>query len=258
MIVSGKVPARYVVAAAVAVLAALLYFVAQPWSDLLVSLTDVMFVLVSGACSLFAFMVVRKWGIRGAFGEAHLGLFLFVLLQFFGELTWTIYEVVFHVEVPYPSLADLFYLAGYVAGIVGLMRFLSFFARKLPMRRIVLSIIFGLVIVGSTFIFLLSTLITEQADIYTKAFDVAYPGFDAILLSLVVAVFLTLKGGKLAPSWLWIGLGVLLTAIVDIIFSLGTLQGWYYSGHPIELLWVWGYVSMALGFYNQRTSLTMS
>lgn len=125
------------------------------------------------------------------------------------------------------------------------------------MRRIALSIIFGLVIVGSTFVFLLNTLITEQADIYTKAFDVAYPGLDAILLSLVVAVFLTLKGGKLASSWLWIGLGVLLTAIVDIIFSLGTLQGWYYSGHPIELFWVWGYVSMALGFYDQRTSLRM-
>lgn len=110
MIASGKVPARYVVAAAVVILAALLYFVAQPWIDLLVPLTDVMFILVSGACSLIAFMVVRKWGIRGAFGEAHLGLFLYVLLQFLGELTWTIYESVFHVEVPYPSLADLFYL----------------------------------------------------------------------------------------------------------------------------------------------------
>jgi len=41
-----------------------------------------------------------------------------------------------------------------------------------------------------------------------------------------------------------------LTALADIAFSLGTIEGWYFSGHPIEILWFWVYVAMALGFYG--------
>jgi hypothetical protein len=36
------------------------------------------------------------------------------------------------------------------------------------------------------------------------------------------------------------------------MFSLGTLQGWYYSGHPIELIQLWGYIALGLGFDEQR------
>lgn len=65
-------------------------------------------------------------------------------------------------------------------------------------------------------------------------------------------MFLTLQGGRIATPWRWIALGLLLTAMADLAFSLGTLQGWYYSGHPIELIYLWGYVAVGLGFDDQR------
>jgi len=56
----------------------------------------------------------------------------------------------------------------------------------------------------------------------------------------------------MAGAWVWISIGLLLSALADIMFSLGTLQGWYYSGHPIELIDLWGSIALGLGFDEQR------
>jgi len=60
------------------------------------------------------------------------------------------------------------------------------------------------------------------------------------------------KRGYLAKSWVWISQGLLLTSLADVAFSLGNLQGRYYSGHPVGLSFLWGYISIALGFDIQR------
>lgn len=49
-----------------------------------------------------------------------------------------------------------------------------------------------------------------------------------------------------------------MTALADIAFSLGTIEGWYFSGHPIELLWLWAYVAMGLGFHALSKGFTNS
>jgi hypothetical protein len=78
---------------------------------------------------------------------------------------------------------------------------------------------------------------------------------DSIIVVLATFMFFVLRGGTMARAWVWISLGPLLTALADIAFSLGTLQGWYYSGHPSELIYLGGYISLALGFDEQRDSI---
>jgi hypothetical protein len=97
-------------------------------------------------------------------------------------------------------------------------------------------------------------LVLSTEDLLTKSYDVAYPVLDSMLVVLAVFMFFVFRGGKMAGAWVWISLGLLLTALADIAFSLGTLQGWYYSGHPIELIQFWGYIGLALGFDEQRTA----
>jgi len=89
-------------------------------------------------------------------------------------------------------------------------------------------------------------------DFLTKIFDVAYPVLDSMLVVLAIFMFFAFRGGRMAGAWVWITLGLLLTALADIAFSLGSLQGWYYSGHPIDLIQFWGYIGLALGLDEQR------
>lgn len=249
---------KFAVASALAAGLAAFYELAQSWGYLLALSTDLLFVLVSGACSLFALLVVRKWRAGGQLGLVRVGLFLAVFLWFWGELAWAIYEIVFQVLIPYPSLADLFYLGGYAPAALGMLLFLRVFRQIFTGLKALIAALSGLLIVGSTYVFLLNPLIAASTDVLAKVFDVAYPSLDAFLLILAIAMLIVFEGGVMAKSWLWISFALLLTAMADIAFSFGTLTEWYYSGHPVELLWLWGYIRLALGFEGQIRELPTS
>ena len=68
-------PTRYLVGIVVAALITVAYFWLQ-WSDLLVPVTDYVFVLASRRGSILAFLVTCHWGFRGKVGLVHLGRFL--------------------------------------------------------------------------------------------------------------------------------------------------------------------------------------
>jgi len=250
-----RVPTELTVAGVIAVSLAMFYFVAQSWGKALVTSTDLLFIAASGVCAVLGFLVVWKWGFRGKFGTVYLGLFLGTTLWFLGETVWGVYEIVLHVSVPYPSIADVFYLAGYVPIFLGIAQFLRFFGKRFTLRRLTVALTLGIAICIGSGTVLTFPLMTKSPDILTKLFDVTYPFLDAALLVLALTVFLIFEKGKFARAWLWFALGLLLGGLAHLSFSYGTLMGWYYSGHPIELLWLWSFVCLGLGFTYQARDL---
>jgi hypothetical protein len=244
--------ASYVVATVTAALATVAYFWLQSQA-LLDTVTDLMFALASGICAILAFLVIRKWGFRGKFGIVHLGLFLGVFLWFLGNATWVVYEAFLQTKIPYPSLADVFYFVAYIPATIGVVQFLWTFRSGFKRQWSLTALSVGLIFLGLTCVFLIGPLTMSAENSLAKIFDVAYPVLDSMLVILALFMFFTFKGGKMAGSWVWISLGVILTAMGGIMFSLGTLQGWYYSGHPVELIQFWGYIALALGFHEQRS-----
>lgn len=138
---------RYVVSIVVAALVTVAYFWLQS-SGLLVHVTDYVFVLSSGICSILAFLVIRKWGFKGKFGIVHLGLFLGILLWFLGDTAWAIYETVLQIEIPYPSFADVFYLVGYIPIAMGMVQFLWTFRSGLKRESSFAAFGVGLLFLG--------------------------------------------------------------------------------------------------------------
>jgi hypothetical protein len=249
--------ARYLVGLFVAALVTVTYFSLQS-SELLVPVTDHVFVLASGISSILAFLVIRHWGFRGKVGVVHLGLFLGIFLWFLGDAAWAIYETILRIEIPYPSFADVFYLAGYIPLVIGIVQFLWNFRAGIKRQMALVALGVGLLFLWLMCAFLIAPLVVSTEDFLTKSFDVAYPVLDSMLVVLAIFMFLLFRGGKMAGAWIWISLGLLLNALADITFSLGSLQGWYYSGHPIELIQFWGYIGLALGLDEQRNASIVS
>ena len=96
-------------------------------SNELVAGADYLYILVSGICTILAWLVGRRWGFRGKFGLVHLGFAAGILLEFIGNLVWTIYELVLEIQVPFPSFADVCFLVGYVSIAIGMGQFLRTF-----------------------------------------------------------------------------------------------------------------------------------
>ena len=244
---------------------AVFYAVAQSWGWWLVASTDILFVLVSAITAAFALLVVRedKKGraqslvhLRQRLHTVHFGFFLAILLWCLGECTWLVYEVILGVQVPYPSIADIFYLAGYIPAFVSILSFMRIFQKLVtPLKKIV-SLLVALLILGVTSFFLLNPLSASSSPVFVKAFDLAYPVLDAVLMALVMMRLIAFIGTSLGRPWTWIFCGLLSYSFADIMFSWGTLANWYYSGHPIELLWLYGYLALTLGFNRQRKQFT--
>jgi len=247
--------AKYVFAIVIAALVSVAYFWWQSWQALAVA-TDCVYVLASGFCSLLAFLVVRRWGFRGKLGAVHFGLLVGIFFWFLGDLSWTVYETVLRIPIPYPSFADVFYLGAYIPIAVGLVLFLRTFWSGIDRKAFIGGLSLGLFFFLLTCIVLIGPLVMSSEDLLTKFFDVAYPVADSILIVLSIFVLVNFKGGKIAVAWVWICLGLFLAGLYDIMFGLGTLQGWYYSGHPIELVQFYGYICLGLGFYEQRGVLS--
>ncbi len=211
MNLGGKViQLRYLIAVVLSIVFAIFYLVAGSWGELLTVSTDILFVLVSAACAILSFLVLKKWGARGKLGATHLGLFLAIFLWFLGEASWTIFEVVMNTPIPYPSFADVFYLAGYLPLVAGTFRLVWGFKDQINRQRVLISTFLGIIVVGITGVFLFGPLLTESTNLLALIFDFAYPILDVIVLLMCLFLVLNNPFGKsvMGESWFWISIGI--------------------------------------------------
>jgi diguanylate cyclase len=165
------------------------------------------------------------------------GQLLFVL----GDIFWTIYEVVLHRESPFPSLADVAYLGGYVPLVAGLVLVVG--ARR-PGRDL-WSLTDGAMVaiaaaVGS-WIFLMAPLAMQSGETALgTVVSLAYPTADVLLIAVAASVAFTAET-KTVSYWL-IGASLLAMIAADTLYIPATLSETYSTGSPIDSGWLVAYV----------------
>jgi len=244
--------ATHLIALVVAVLVAVTYFALQSSGWILVAVTDVMFVLGSGACSILAFSAGSRWGFRGKIGIVHSGIFLGVFSWFVSDVAYLIYEVVLRITVSFPSLPQTLFLVSYVAIALGLLQFLWVFRGGLRRIWVLAAVGIGALMFCLGCVLLVGPLVASGVDVFVKAFYVAYPILDLVLFVFALLMVFAFSGGKVTKPWVWISLGLFLRVLSDISLGVGQLQGWYYSGHPIEIIQLCAYIGFALGLDEER------
>jgi len=239
---------RFVFAGLLSIGLAGFFAIATSWRAGFATSADVVFMGLSGSCTVLALVVVLKIGWHGKFGIVHLGLFLGMLLVFIGDLSGGIYDSLW-AATPFPSLADAFYLFGYAVVFVTLSRFLWFFRKAINRQRALkLLVVFISFVCGLGIVFLVSH---SLAQVPVVELDALYPILDGVLLTLSVVMFSFFRSKFISPPWRWFALGVLLIGIGHFLNGLGTTEGWYTYPQPLDLFYLWGYVSFGLAFSMQ-------
>ena len=181
--------------------------------------------------------------------------FLFTLgmgLWAVAEGTWAFYYFVLKVAVPYPSLADIFYIAGYLPIIAGLLGYLDTFHEALTRRRLGLALVFIGIAVALALSFVLPIELAQKHTISAFLTDMTYPVLDLVLLSLTVLSLAIFAGGTIAKWWVLFGIASALYVIGDEFFLYQVAQGSYYNGSVDDLIFLLGYLTFALAFYVHR------
>src|SRR5690348_912537 len=210
-------------------------------------ITDFTYIPVTGAfvvLSIIMYLIMRK---EGNHGKAWLIFIGTAISWFIAETTWTVNELIYHID-PFPSSADVFYIAGYPFLFLFSILYLKPF-KKLISRKLIIS---TTLIAISVLIPNLYMTIDNNSDEnkYAIALGAAYPIADSIvLIPALIGIFLFFRG-EVNFLWTLLLIGILFEVVADTGFQYFTLDDSYYTGHPIDILFIWSYLLFSFGVYS--------
>jgi diguanylate cyclase (GGDEF)-like protein len=188
---------------------------------------------------------------RRCSGRARIGWWCLAAASFSwaaGEAVWSWYELQLAVAVPFPSLADLGYLAAAPVGVAGVL-FLSAGAARVSRVRAVLD---GMIIATSVFFVSWATALgatyAAGGTFLEKAVSLAYPLSDIVWVVVVIGALSRTRVNRTTMAL--IGGGLAAIAISDSSFAYLTQTGTYGSINVLDAGWFIGFA--LLGFAALR------
>ena len=217
--------------------------------------------ITSAVAAALAILIVYRQRFSTLHGKAHAALAVGLVLWFFAEVIWAMYEIVWDIVAPVPSVADYLWLLAY--GFLAFYLFATYkefnkrfkFSKKVLVASIIGVVIFVSYIIGLTTS--LSVLSTPRS-ISMFVVMIAYPTLDAILMVPAIVILLDIRNEPLwFTPWICESLGLLLIALSDSWFALVVLTSFtehfwlsslFFSAHALVmaagLVWYLKYLSL--------------
>lgn len=219
-------------------------------------LENVVYLVSASLAFAASFYAIKNYGFKSLHGKALLFISAGYGCWLIGEIIWVFYELVLLID-PYPSPADLFYVAAYPLigwGIIKELKLASINLKKTP-----IGILAGIAILGFVFLILVSyfeiMLAYDSSVSLIENFAILYGFGDLMLLipSLLVLVMAwEFKGGKIFIPWIFIFLGLLCSLAADTLYAV-FLEPYINGIYPydnIDVLYVAGYLFASMGFLS--------
>ena len=164
-----------------------------------------------------------------------------------GEAVWSYYELVEGREVPFPSLADIGFLAAVPLALAAVLTFFSPPAGWTSrVRLIVDGLIVGVAVLYVSWVVVLGPMVHDlSGGLLAQVVGLAYPVGDVIIISAVILVGARSRTADDLPFG-WIAAGLVALAVADSAFAYLALQGDYGTGNFIDTGWLAGYLFIAL------------
>jgi len=213
------------------------------------------YAIVPGILTVYAAILTIK-----LFREKHFQAKAFLFFTFgaafwfIAEQIWQMYDHIWEGE-PFPSEADIFYIAAYPCHILFLLislkpvlksinRNVWFFAAALSLSFLIPSI-------------LAAYDDMEGEEAFATSIALAYPIMASIQLipAIVGVMYLAKKPSNL--SWMLILFGFIIYNISDTYFLFAELDGSYFDGHPVDLLYVYSFFLLIFAFHHRLKYLNL-
>jgi hypothetical protein len=168
-----------------------------------------------------------------------------VFLFFLGDLLWLIDEVIRGQMVPIGGFPDMLWNLAYFALITAMGFFISFSFR--PSNK---WLYMALAIGSLVALAVLYEDVSEDLELGTFTFSHSiqdtYILYDFIVLAMIVYFVWPMFsiGGGLATSWIILSFGLATRIVYDRVFAQMSEEATYYTGHPVDLLYVLFYLAI--------------
>jgi len=172
-----------------------------------------------------------------------------------GDIAWALIADVLH-GTPFPSVADVLYLAGYPLLAAGL----ALLVRDRDPRGDRASMIDALIVSAGitvvTWVFWIERYTGDHSlSLPAVLISVAYPIMDLLLIGVLAR--LTLSPGPRSTSYRLLGASLFLTLVADVTFAGLEFAGAYEGRHLIDAGWLLSYVAIgAAALHPSMSALT--
>lgn len=215
------------------------------------SSSNFQFVLIYGLIpffgGFFGIFKALQWGFfKSSLGRAIFFLSCGLITWSGGETIWSFYNLVLHVEIPYPSWADASFIISWPLWIAGVYFLSHATGAKFGLRKrngqfqlILIPLIAAILSYYLLIIVARGGSWTSGGGLLKVFFDFAYPILDIIILTEALLVYgLSLKflGGRFKWSVLIILLGFVINYFADFGFSYTTTIETYFNASWPDLL----------------------
>lgn len=207
--------------------------------------------IIAGAAVVVSGLSLERYWRRakGQFSVIWLYFTCGLFLWFIGEAVWAGYTLILSVELPYPSVADIFWIGGYIPFFIGLYLYVKLFGHAVTKKTIAATMFVIAVLTILVIVALIIPVLGAEENLATVIMDLAYPILDSTLLSTALLGLIIFWKGQLGKSWLLINAAILMNVCADILFSWTTAQNIYYSGHMLDVLFDLAYLFFLMAFY---------
>jgi hypothetical protein len=178
-----------------------------------------------------------------------------LLLWLISKISWSVCTMPPNATVPYPSFADLLWLAGYLPLFAALHSYLRSFGFSLSrIRYSAFALTVSLALLW-LFIILVPPVVAASGRDMTVLLSLVYLGLDLSLFSLSVHGLFVFFNGRIGVAWAFVSGALFLNAVGNILFSYATQSNTYFSGHFLELIFHASSIFCTLAFYTHVKEL---
>jgi hypothetical protein len=211
---------------------------------------------------IFGAYATRTYRLGSVHGKSMALMTTSLFFFFMGELFFFLFQFVFHTS-PFPSVADVFYLAAYPLLLAGLLKEVSFHTVSWRSINKLVLVLILLLLMSLAFIVLYFGVFLAYNpgdSVIKNSIAIGYGIADLLLIIpslFVLNMALDYRGGKLFNSWGLILLGVMWMMAGDILFAIFNnmyaVLTWPYT--LIDLVWIASFLAFAYSFFYTAATI---
>lgn len=212
-----------------------------------------LYFIVALVGGLFGIVNAKKWGgWKSLLGKALILFSLGLLAQVFGQIAYSYYIYVLHMEVPYPSIGDIGYFGSiplYISGTVLLAKAAGVHIGIKSAQNKIQAIVIPFILLLICYFLFLQDYKFDWSSPLVIFLDFGYPMGQAIYISLAILVYLlsrNILGGMMKKGILYIIVALFAQYSADYLFLYQVSRNiWNVEGIN-ELIYLTAYYLMAL------------
>lgn len=202
---------------------------------------------------LFGLFASRSWGgMRSRMGRSITFLSIGLLLQAFGQSSFSYYTTILGVGIPYPSIADVGYFGSvifYIIGIYSLARVSGVSITLKKYRGKAFAILIPAILFIFSYSLFLSSYQFDWSNPLRVFLDFGYPIGQAIYVSIAVLAFILSKdvlGGIMRGPIIFVIYALVIQYFADSNFLFQAINSTWINGGYGDFLYTLAYFLMAI------------